>query len=232
MKSDSWSKSISVAIEGILYAVKNERNLKIHILISIAVLVIALFLNITPLEYIILAITITLVISFELFNTAIEKITDAIFKERCEEAKRIKDIAAGAVLMAAFGAVYIGYFAVFKRLRDSTHLLLKGTPDFSEHGAIVSIAIVIFLVVLIKSYFNKGEPLQGGMPSGHAAVSFSVLVSVIFISKNFVLSVLVLLLSLLISISRVQMKIHTVAEVIFGGALGAFTTFILYKIFS
>ncbi|MDK2791722.1 MAG: diacylglycerol kinase [Deferribacteres bacterium] len=231
MKSDSWSKSVSVAIEGILYAVKSERNLKIHILLSIAVLIAALFLNITPLEYIILAITITLLISFELINTAIEKITDAIFKDKCEEAKRIKDIAAGAVLLSAFGAVYIGYFTVFNRMKHATNSLLSKTSSLSEHIAIVSIAIVVFLVVLIKSFFNKGEPLHGGMPSGHAAVAFSVLISTIYISKNFVIGILVLLLSILVSLSRAQLKIHTIGEVVFGGILGALVTYILFKIF-
>jgi len=232
MKSDSWSKSLNYAIEGILFAVKSERNLKIHILISIFVLILALFIDITPLEYIVLAITISIVIAFELMNTAIERVVDVMFTERCEEAKRIKDIAAGAVLMAAFGAVFVGYFTVFNRVKKGYWAYMLKTPASMDHIAIVSVVVVVFLVILLKTIFNKGTPLHGGMPSGHAAVAFSILVSTIFITKNFVVSILVLLLSILVSYSRVQLNIHTKSEIVFGGAIGFVITFLLFIIFA
>lgn len=232
MKSDSWSKSLNYAIEGILFAVKSERNLKIHILISIFVLILALFIDITPLEYIVLAITISIVIAFELMNTAIERVVDVMFNEKCEEAKRIKDIAAGAVLMAAFGAIFVGYFTVFNRVKKGYWAYMLKTPASMDHIAIVSVVVVSFTVILLKSIFNKGTPLHGGMPSGHAAVAFSILVSTIFISKSFVISILVLLLSILVSYSRVQLDIHTKREIVFGGAIGSVITFLLFIIFT
>jgi diacylglycerol kinase (ATP) len=70
------------------------------------------------------------------------------------------------------------------------------------------------------------------MPSGHAAVAFSILVSTIFISKSFVISILVLLLSILVSYSRVQLDIHTKREIVFGGAIGSVITFLLFIIFT
>lgn len=232
MKSDSWSKSLNYAIEGILFAVKSERNLKIHILISIFVLILALFIDITPLECIVLAITISIVIAFELMNTAIERVVDVMFNEKCEEAKRIKDIAAGAVLMAAFGAIFVGYFTVFNRVKKGYWAYMLKTPASMDHIAIVSVVVVSFTVILLKSIFNKGTPLHGGMPSGHAAVAFSILVSTIFISKSFVISILVLLLSILVSYSRVQLDIHTKREIVFGGAIGSVITFLLFIIFT
>lgn len=232
MKSDSWSKSLNYAIEGILFAVKSERNLKIHILISIFVLILALFIDITPLEYIVLAITISIVIAFELMNTAIERVVDVMFNEKCEEAKRIKDIAAGAVLMAAFGAIFVGYFTVFNRVKKGYWAYMLKTPASMDHIAVVSVVVVSFTVILLKSIFNKGTPLHGGMPSGHAAVAFSILVSTIFISKSFVISILVLLLSILVSYSRVQLDIHTKREIVFGGAIGSVITFLLFIIFT
>ncbi|TYB32661.1 MAG: phosphatase PAP2 family protein, partial [Flexistipes sinusarabici] len=74
-------------------------------------------------------------------------------------------------------------------------------------------------------------PLIGGMPSGHAAISFSILVSVAYITKDFLVILLVTVLVLLVSHSRIQLNIHTFKEVATGGMLGAAITFFIYVFF-
>ncbi|KAA0259475.1 phosphatase PAP2 family protein [Deferribacter autotrophicus] len=231
MKSDSWWKSLGFAIEGIIYAVRHERNLKIHTILAILILFFALFFKLKFLEYIILAITITLVIAAELFNTAIEYIVDYICKEESEEAKHIKDVAAGAVLTTAFGAIFVGYFVLFDRIKEYAGFALKRLPGLPSHLAVISLFITILLVVVLKAIFGRGEPLHGGMPSGHAATAFSILVSITYLTKDVMVIIMVFLLAILVCQSRVQLKIHNTTEVIFGAILGTSVTFLMYKFF-
>ncbi|MCA1927582.1 MAG: diacylglycerol kinase [Calditerrivibrio sp.] len=231
MKSKSWWRSLGYAIEGVLYAAKTERNIKIHISLSIAVLFIALFFNLKFLEYIILTITISLVIAAELFNTAIEYLVDALIKEKSDLAKRVKDVSAGAVLVTAFGAIFVGYFVLFDKIKVAISFSLKRLPNLPHHIAIVSIVITVALVVIIKSIFGKGEPLMGGMPSGHAAVSFSIFVSIVYLTKDVAVSLLVLLLCILVAESRIRLQIHSLAEVIWGAILGSGVTLLIFFLF-
>lgn len=219
------------AIEGVLYATKTEKNLKIHLLLSIFILFLALLFNLKFLEYIILAITISLVIAAEMFNTSIEYLVDALIKEESEIAKRVKDVSAGAVLITAFGAVLVGYFVLFDKIKTSLSFSLQRLPNLPHHVAIISIVITTTFVVIIKSFLGRGEPLHGGMPSGHAAVSFSILISVIYLTRDVAVIILVLLLCILVAESRVRLKIHSIPEVIIGGILGAGITLITFKLF-
>ena len=97
-------KSFKYAFEGILTGIKEEQNMKIHIIIMI--LVIMLKINTT--EWIICILLFGLVISMELMNTAIENTVNLITKEKNQQAKIAKDVAAGAVLASAIVSAIIG----------------------------------------------------------------------------------------------------------------------------
>ena len=97
-------KSFKYAFEGIFTGIKKERNMKIHISIMILVII----LKINKVEWIICITLFGLVISMELINTAIESTVDLITKEKNEQAKIAKDVAAGAVLISAIAAAIIG----------------------------------------------------------------------------------------------------------------------------
>ncbi len=100
--------SFKYAISGIVLALKEERNMKIHLSAIIVVTILGVILQISSIEVMILALVIGLVISAELFNTAIEVLTDVVMPEKNEKAKITKDIAAGAVLVTSIIAVFIG----------------------------------------------------------------------------------------------------------------------------
>ena len=100
--------SFKYAIEGSIASFKSERNMKIHVLATIIVVILGLILKINIVEWCFCIISIVLVISAELLNTAIENIVDMISPEKNEKAKLIKDISAGAVLVLAIGAFIIG----------------------------------------------------------------------------------------------------------------------------
>ena len=100
--------SFKYAIEGFVSSFKTERNMKIHTLAMICVIIFGVALKISLTEWFACIIIICLVIGAELFNTAIETIVDMISPEKNDKAKLVKDISAAAVLVFAIGAVIIG----------------------------------------------------------------------------------------------------------------------------
>lgn len=102
-------KSFVYAFNGIFTSIKNERNIKIHIVIMILAIIFGIILKISKTEWLICIILFGLVISMELINSAIEKVVDLVTKEKNEQAKIIKDTAAGAVLVTAIAAAIIGF---------------------------------------------------------------------------------------------------------------------------
>lgn len=101
-------KSFKYAIQGIKTGIKEEKNMKIHILIMILVIIAGIILKISKIEWLICIISFGLVISLELINTAIENTVDLITLEKNEKAKTIKDTSAGAVLTVAVTSAIIG----------------------------------------------------------------------------------------------------------------------------
>ncbi|MCI8546736.1 MAG: diacylglycerol kinase family protein [Clostridia bacterium] len=93
--------SFKYAFEGIITTIKEERNIKIHILAVVVVIIMGVIYKISQVEWIICLILFGLVISSETINTSIENAVDLITKEENELAKKAKDAAAGAVLVNA-----------------------------------------------------------------------------------------------------------------------------------
>lgn len=226
-----WFKSANFAISGILHASKTQLHMRYHLYAVILVLMLSFLLGIKRGEFLVLVVLAIIVIATEMINTAIEEIADVLFKEYDEKAKTIKDVAAGAVFITALGAAVTGYIILFRPLKG---LFLDGllvVHNSEENIAVIALIIVLVLVVVTKAYFGRGLPLEGGMPSGHAALSFSVWVAVTLISGNFVVSLLVLILAVSIAQSRVYVGVHRAWEVILGAMLGMVVTFLLFKLF-
>ena len=108
IKSKKTIHRFQHAIEGFCSSFKTERNMKIHVSIMILVIIVGILLEINKYEWIICIICFAIVISGELFNTAIETITDMVMPYKNEKAKLVKDISAGGVLILAVGAAIIG----------------------------------------------------------------------------------------------------------------------------
>lgn len=100
--------SFKYAFEGVFTALKTEKNMKIHIIIMILVIIFGIILKINKIEWIICIILFGFVISLELINTSIENTVDLITIEKNQKAKIAKDVAAGAVLIAAITSVIAG----------------------------------------------------------------------------------------------------------------------------
>lgn len=227
-----WIQSANHAIEGILHAAKTQRHMRYHFYAAVAVLLLSFVLGISWSDFALLIILSIVVLSVEMLNTTVEIITDVLFKEYDDRAREIKDIAAGAVLITTVGALVIGYGILHKPLKEFFDTGLHVAKHAGTDTAVIAIVIVLILVVITKAFSGKGAPLRGGMPSGHAAVSFSIWTSVMLITESFMPSLLVLVMAVIIAQSRVSTGIHKPWEVILGALLGIIVTFLLFKVFS
>lgn len=97
-------RSFVYAIAGIYTLIRDERNAKIHLIATFIVIGAGIYVNLQPLEWIFILLAIALVFITEALNTAIEETVDYLTLERKPQLKKIKDVTAGAVLIAAIYA--------------------------------------------------------------------------------------------------------------------------------
>ncbi len=100
--------SVKHALDGIAHAVRTQPNFKVHIVISVFVIVLSIWLKISQIEWIIIGLTIAAGLVIELLNTAVESVVDLITKRFHPLAKVAKDTAAGAMLVFAIASIFIG----------------------------------------------------------------------------------------------------------------------------
>lgn len=100
-------KSFRHASEGIVWTIINQQNFRIHLLISLAVVLLAYLLSVTKVEWLILLLLILLGLTVEMINTAVEEVVNLITVRWSAHAKVAKDISAGMMLLTAIGAAFI-----------------------------------------------------------------------------------------------------------------------------
>lgn len=119
MKTEYFSKrrlSVKHAINGIVHALSTEQNLKIHLIATVAVIIISFVLGLTHIEWAVIILTISSVWITELVNTAIEKTVDLVTTDHHPLAKIAKDVSAGAVLISALCSIIIGLIILLPKL--------------------------------------------------------------------------------------------------------------------
>ncbi|MDA8171514.1 MAG: diacylglycerol kinase [Nitrospiraceae bacterium] len=229
---DDWLKSAGFAIEGILHAAKTQRHLRYHFYAAFFVLFLSFVVGVARTEFLVISASVILVLLAEMLNTAIEATVDIICPGPNEKARIAKDIAAGAVLVTSFGVAVLGIIILYPYMGELFESGFRIAKHSRQDIAILAVVFVLIAVVLLKARFGRGRPLAGGMPSGHAALAFSVWVSITYLTGNFLASALAFVLAFAVARGRVKKKIHEPFEVIAGGALGSALTFIFFKLFS
>lgn len=102
------SKSFCYAFAGFKKSFREESNMKIHILVSILVIIFGFLFKVSSLEWIVLLFAIGLVLGAELLNTSIENLVDLVCKDRNEQAGLVKDVSASFVMVLAIVAAIVG----------------------------------------------------------------------------------------------------------------------------
>lgn len=228
----AWLKSVDYAIEGILYGTKSQRHMKYHFFTAAAVIFLSYALGLSKSDFVIVSLSVILVMFAEMINSSIETIIDLLSPEYSEKARIAKDIAAGAVFITAFGAAVIGYIIFIPYIKSLIQYGLHIPKYPHEDIILISLILVFISVIIIKSYFGKGHPLSGGMPSGHAAIAFSIWIAVTYSTRNFVASILCFILAVLIAQSRVLVRVHSQLEVTIGAFIGSILTLLLFRLFT
>ncbi len=96
------------ALDGLAYVVRAERNARIDLAIAILVILLSLFLGLSPIEWVLIIAAIAIVFAGEMLNTVVEMTVDLITYRQNPMAKKVKDVAAGAILVAAIAAAVMG----------------------------------------------------------------------------------------------------------------------------
>jgi len=230
MKQRNFTDSLNAAVEGFIYAMKSERNMRIHFLFGVFVLMLGIYLNLSKADLLFICIAITLVLVTEMINSAVELTVDLVQNVFDPVARIIKDVAAGAVFIATVNAVIIGYIVFARALPFNVEEGILRLKESSWHTTFISLIIVFCLVVLGKVVSRKGTPFRGGMPSGHAAFAFSMWTIITFLTEKGLISILAFLLAVFVARNRISSGIHNAREVIVGGLLGMLTTALLFQV--
>ena len=221
-------RSFEHAYRGLIYAVRTQRNMRIHVIIAALVLVASLMVGVSKVELAVLILVILLVFTTELFNTAIEFAVDLVTKEYHPLAKLAKDVSAGAVLAASVGAVLVGYLVLADNLGPLSLDTLDSIRRQPAHLTLVALGVVVLVVLLGKALTHSPRSFYGGMPSGHAAVAFAGWVAASFVAAEGpfagLVSIITLLMALLVCQSRVESGAHTFYQVVTGALIGVLVT--------
>jgi diacylglycerol kinase (ATP) len=227
-------RSFDHAFRGLVYSVRHQRNMRIHFAVAAVVLVASVFLDVSRLELVAVCVTIAFVLMAELINTAVEAVVDIITDELDPRAKAAKDVAAGAVLVAAINSLVVAYLVLADRLAHVSLALLATIRRTPAHLTIVALVVVAIAVIAIKATRGKGTPLSGGLPSGHAALAFAGWTAVTFAvgatRQGVLVSAIAFIMAVLVGQSRMETGIHSFLEVTLGALLGIVVTTLIFQL--
>ena len=231
----SLLETFNHAFEGIVHVLRTQRNMRVHFAAASAVLLSAFALGVTRNELIALFFAIALVLIAEMLNSAVEAAVDVATTSFDPVAKVAKDVAAGAVLIAAANAVVVGYLVFSTAFARRSSRLLERLANAPADLTIGALVLTIMVVIALKAFTHSGTPLRGGLPSGHAALAFAAWMAVTLILEGsehqFLVSCLAFLMALLVVQTRVETGVHTTFEVTTGAILGALVTLLLFQVF-
>lgn len=225
--------SFNYAFEGIIHVLRTQRNMRIHLAVAIVVVVVAIASDVTKLELAVLFIAIAFVLIAEMVNSAIEGAIDVATSSFDPMAKLAKDVAAGAVLIAAINAVAVGYLVFSGKTANHASRLIDRVREVPAELTIIALVITVVAVIWLMVWTGSGTPLRGGLPSGHAALAFAGWIAVTYASgpsHRFLVSTITFVLALLVAQTRFESGIHSSVEILLGGLLGALMTLALFQL--
>jgi len=222
MKNKHIGESFAHAFEGLSHVIWTQKQVKIQLLMVLLVFMLSYFMKIDSTKVLFVLSAVTLVLIAELFNTAIEVVVNMVTETYHPLAKIAKDVAAAGVLLASMYAMIVG--AVIFLKGSLVHHLFERAPMLQAIPkpdlvviVLVGILVLSIFVALAKVRIGHGTILRGGAVSGHSAVAF-LFAAAIAVYSNFnpYITTLAFFLAILVAQSRVEGKIHSLAEVIWG----------------
>ena len=231
LKNSNFLDACQNALEGIIYAITTQSNIKKQLIIAVAVMLISLFFDLTRAEFLCLMFTVVLVIIAEMINTAIETVVDLYTDLYHPKAKIAKDVGAGAVVIAAINAIIVAYFLFFEKISTIGLKLIDEVVNSPVHLAFVAILLTVIVIVTLKAAATKNNHKfikENFIPSGQTAVAFAGLTIIWLTTRNVVIFTLSLVLALIIAINRYENGKRSKAEIVIGACVGVMVVILLY----
>ncbi|MDP8262931.1 MAG: diacylglycerol kinase [Candidatus Ancaeobacter aquaticus] len=232
MKIHLFFEGFNNAIEGIIYVLKTQKNMRFHFIAGFVVLIVSIFMGLDSREYLFLCCAIGLVLFAEMINTAIELTIDLIGDAYHPLARVAKDVAAGAVFIAALFAVVVAYLVLSPHFVEPIQIGIHKIKTSPWHLSFIALILVITLTILAKLFLHRGTPLHGGMPSGHSAIAFSIWTIASLVSGSPLIVILVFILASIVAFGRFFQKVHTFYEVLVGAGLGIIATLLVFQVYT
>ena len=222
-----------VAFGGIIHTFRTQRHMRIHLYVTFVTLMAAMFFRLRLREILVLLFMITFVLVAEMFNSAIEATVDLASPNYHPLAKFAKDIAAGAVLITTIMAIIVGSLIAlgegqWERIRVS--LMADGIGLNPVGRIIAGLAITFIAVIIGKGIGSRGQVLQGGLVSGHAALGFFLATACLLLADNVLVGGIAIVLAAVIAQSRWEAKIHSIFELALGAAVGTTVGIVLFAL--
>lgn len=231
VRSRSLLWSFNYAIQGIVFALRTQRNMRLHVLAAAVVLIACLVLHIGGFGLMAIVFAICLVLVTELVNTAVEATVDLATEHLDPLAKIAKDVAAGAVFVASINAVVVAYLVMFEPVRTITQRGMVWVTVAPASLTVVALGLVSLAVIVLKAVSREGSFLHGGWPSGHTALAVGAATALGYTTKSASAFVLALFIASLVAQSRVEAEVHTIAQVILGALLGLLMVTAVFQLF-
>jgi diacylglycerol kinase (ATP) len=231
VRSRSLLWSFNYAIEGIVYALRTQRNMRLHVVAAFTALVACLVLHVGGFGLVAIVFAICLVLVTELVNTAIEAAVDLATESLDPLAKIAKDVAAGAVFIASINAVVVAFLVMFEPLRKAVQGGMAWVEVAPAGLTIIALGLVGIAVIALKAASREGTFLHGGWPSGHTALAVGAAAALGYITQSAPAFVLALFIAALVGQSRVESETHTIVQVILGALLGLLFVTAVFQLF-
>ncbi len=244
MQNKHIGESFAHAFEGFSHVLWTQKHVRFQVFMVMVVLLACYFAHLTTVEVLLVLSGTAFVLVAELFNTAIEVVVNMITESYHPLAKIAKDVAAAGVLLASAYATIVG-FAVFGKALFYDNIphpiaaltaWLHGLEQIQQPSnkiilILLAVGVVSIIVALAKIKVGHGTILRGGAVSGHTAVAFLLFGAIAIYSHSTYITILALCIAILVAQSRVEGKIHSLAEVLWGAAV-ALVLMALLLIFS
>ncbi|EGC83163.1 diacylglycerol kinase [Anaerococcus hydrogenalis] len=232
---EKFVKGFDYAFEGLVFAINNEKNMKFHVLTSILVLFISLFLNVSRVEMMFLVFSIAFVISCELLNTSLEQAVNLAGEgKKSKEAKASKDLSAAATFVSALNTIFVAYLVFFDKVANFSSSVVLRISRRPSHLALIAVSIVIISTIFFKGIFYKGHgtAFHGGFVSGHTSISFCLATIGAMRVDEGLLIFIFYGLAIIVAESRFEANIHSLPEIIRGAILGTAIALLIFGVFS
>jgi len=149
------SKSFSCAVRGVLYCMKTERNFRFHLAFAFYVVIAGAVTGLSAAEWLLVLVCIGAVTGAEIVNTAVEKLCDTLHPGQLRGIGLVKDLTAGAVLIAAVSSAMVGGIIFFNAEKFKKAAAFVGSYPFLAVLIAATLPLTAFLV--FRRYKNDQE---------------------------------------------------------------------------